>query len=279
MPSPKNRSVASAIVRNTTNPNTLVRHYGTVQSVQSSATPPTLSATIDGGVTTVSGIPYVNSYAPAPGDVAYLIRRKSVYTAMGAITDTPGSGASTYATTTYVDSSFAGAETYAASVAATAQSNAETYAAGLLMSGNPAGHMYTTGQTVIANATSSVVGSTAEDYLNGSMYWNGTALTAGEAGLYLVSCSVSWQNGGGGIVGSGIVVCGISVAGNTTNVRQWESYAPNGFSPSVGGTSVLLASVGTAFTLTAGNFTGGTQGTNPGQSPAYTELSAVLVSR
>ena len=66
-------------------------HFGVVQSVQSTTSPKSLTAKVDGGSTNVPSIVYLTNYSPAVGDTVVLLllgsddRTRQSWLAIGAL--------------------------------------------------------------------------------------------------------------------------------------------------------------------------------------------------
>lgn len=80
------RDLATAIAKQTMldfDPATVRK--GTVSSIASTASPPTLSVTISGDTTVIDGVRYLDSYAPVAGDTILIIKQGTDLVALGQI--------------------------------------------------------------------------------------------------------------------------------------------------------------------------------------------------
>lgn len=84
------RALASEIAKQTMldfDPATLRK--GTVASIESTGTPPTVTVTLSGSATTIPGVRYLDSYSPVAGDTVHLLKQTSDVLILGQVNNTP----------------------------------------------------------------------------------------------------------------------------------------------------------------------------------------------
>jgi hypothetical protein len=112
--------------------------------------------------------------------------------------------------------------------------------------GNPAGRMFSTGQTVVSPNTGVPITSMSESYVTGGMTFSSSSneLIVPFSGFYLITGWIIWQNDGGP-VGPGIYATQFLVGGGVTSQFNTPVTASIGF-PGSGGSDILpLAASGT----------------------------------
>lgn len=140
-----------------------------------------------------------------------------------------------------------------------------------LVAPNNLARLYATAQTVISSGTATQVTGLAQDYAMGSTTTSNSEIVIGTTGIYQVSYSIAWQNGGGA-PGSGMYLA--EVYHNGSFVRGAGTNFTGGYLPRFGGSDLISCVAGDTLQLWGEQNSGANQATDP--SPT-TYISAVQV--